>query len=410
MSFCAWTAARALLPMGSAVAAALLLLLLTGPAARAIAAEANVLGVRLGQNGPVTRVVVETSAPVPAEAFILSGPDRVVIDLPSRAGWAGRGAPAGGGLGLVTGYHVGAVNQGHVRVTIDVSGPAVIRKSFAVPPNGNAPDRFVVDIESASASADPPAAAVPTSTTRGTHTTKVGVPPPPRRPDIRRVIVIDPGHGGQDPGTIGTGGTYEKTVTLAMAREAKRTLEASGRYRVVLTRDSDIFIPLRDRVAKARAAGAELFISLHADSIRDHHHRGASVYTLSEVASDKEAEALATKENKSDLIAGIDLSNENREVTTILIDLAQRETMNYSVRFAASLVEELDRAGKVNVNPHRFAGFAVLKAPDIPSVLIEMGYLSNPQDEKALKDPRQRRHLLEAILRAADRFFAEKKS
>jgi len=407
---CAWgaIAVRALPRVVLATAAALLLLLI-GPAAPAVAAQADILGVRLGQNGPVTRVVLETSAPVVAEVSTLSGPNRVVVDLPSR-GWAGRGAPTGAGLGLVTGYHVGAVNRGHVRVTIDVSAPAVVRKSFAVPPNGNAPDRFVVDIESASASANPPAAVAGPAPARGARATKAGVPPPPRRPDIRRVVVIDPGHGGQDPGTIGADGTYEKTVTLATARELKRVLEASGRYRVVLTRDSDIFIPLRDRVAKARAAGAELFISLHADSIRDHRHRGASVYTLSEVASDKEAEALATKENKSDLIAGVDLSNENREVTNILIDLAQRETMNYSVRFAASLVEELDRAGKVNVNPHRFAGFAVLKAPDIPSVLIEMGYLSNSQDEKALKDPRQRRHLAEAILRAADRFFAEKKS
>jgi N-acetylmuramoyl-L-alanine amidase len=131
---------------------------------------------------------------------------------------------------------------------------------------------------------------------------------------------------------------------------------------------------------------------------------------LSEVASDKEAEALATKENKADLIAGIDLSNENRDVANILIDLAQRETMNYSVRFAATLVDEIDRAAKVNVNPHRFAGFAVLKAPDVPSVLIEMGYLSNRQDERMLKDSHQRRRFAEAIRRAADHFFAEKKS
>jgi N-acetylmuramoyl-L-alanine amidase len=195
-----------------------------------------------------------------------------------------------------------------------------------------------------------------------------------------------------------------------MARELKRVLEGSGRYRVVLTRDGDTFLRLRDRVALARAAGAELFISLHADSIGDHRHRGASVYTLSEVASDKEAEALATKENKADLIAGIDLSHENRDVANILIDLAQRETMNYSARLAVALVKEIDRAGRVNINPHRFAGFAVLKAPDVPSVLIEMGYLSNRQDERMLRDPRQRKHLADAIRRAVDHFFAEKRS
>ena len=403
-----------------------LLLLLAGmlmvlpvgwPSSRAAADQAvGILGVRLGQNGPVTRFVMETSATVDgAEVFTLSGPDRVIIDVPST-GWAGRTAPSGTGMGIVTGYRVGSPEQGKVRVTLTLSAPVDIKKSFSVPPDGTAPNRFVVDIERAATGAAAPSSStvVAMQTPTGnatTATTKVGiVPPPPKRPDVRRVVAVDAGHGGPDPGTTGAGGTYEKFVTLAMARELKGVMEASGRYRVVLTRDDDTFIRLRDRVGKARAAGAELFISLHADSIGDHNHRGASVYTLSEVSSDKEAEALAAKENKSDLIAGIDLSSENPEVTSILIDLAQRETMNYSARFAVNLVEELDRAAKININPHRFAGFAVLKAPDVPSVLIEMGYLSNPQDEKALKDPRQRRGLADAILHAADRFFAEKRS
>jgi N-acetylmuramoyl-L-alanine amidase len=386
--------------------AAFLIGLIAHPAGSA-AQLASVTGVRLGQNGPVTRVVVETSAAATGKAFTLTGPDRVVIDLPA-SGWAGRGSPTGRGIGLAAAYHVAPAGSGHVRVTIDLAAPAVIRKSFSVPPNGSAPDRFVVDIEAAASQTVAAAQVSPKST--GRVPTKVGIPVPPKRPDVRRVVVIDAGHGGQDPGTIGASGTYEKTVTLEMAREVKKVMEASGRYRVVLTRADDTFIRLRDRVALARAAGAELFISLHADSIGDHRHRGASVYTLSEVASDKEAEALATKENKADLIAGIDLSNENRDVANILIDLAQRETMNYSARFAATLVHEIDRAAKINVNPHRFAGFAVLKAPDVPSVLIEMGYLSNRQDERMLRDSHQRKRFAEAIRRAADRFFAEKKS
>jgi N-acetylmuramoyl-L-alanine amidase len=376
----------------------------------------GILGVRLGQNGSVTRFVIETSASVDgAQVFTLSGPDRLIIDLPST-GWAGRAAPSGAGMGIVTGYRVGSPEQGKVRVTLNLSAPVEIKKSFSVPPDGNSPNRFVVDIERAASAAATPSAptvvAIQTPTGgAATAATKVGiVPPPPKRPEVRRVVEVDAGHGGPAPGTTGAGGTYEKAVTLAMARELKGVMEASGRYRVVLTRDDDTFIRLRDRVAKARAAGAELFISLHADSIGDRNHRGASVYTLSEVSSDKEAEALAAKENKADVIAGVDLSNENPEVTNILIDLAQRETMNYSARFAVNLVEELDRAAKININPHRFAGFAVLKAPDVPSVLIEMGYLSNPLDEKALKDPRQRRGLADAILHAADRFFAEKRS
>jgi N-acetylmuramoyl-L-alanine amidase len=360
----------------------------------------------------VTRFVIETSAAVDgAEVFTLSGPDRVIIDVPST-GWAARTAPSGTGTGIVTGYRVGSPERGKVRITLNLSAPVDIKKSFSVPPDGNAPNRFVVDIERAATPSLSAVVAIQTPPgNTASATTKVGVvPPPPKRPDVRRVVAVDAGHGGPDPGTTGAGGTYEKVVTLAMARELKAVMEASGRYRVVLTRDDDTFIRLRDRVGKARAAGAELFISLHADSIGDHNHRGASVYTLSEVSSDKEAEALAAKENKSDVIAGVDLSNENPEVTNILIDLAQRETMNYSARFAVNLVEELERAAKININPHRFAGFAVLKAPDVPSVLIEMGYLSNPQDEKALKDPRQRRGLANAILHAADRFFAERRS
>jgi N-acetylmuramoyl-L-alanine amidase len=373
----------------------------------------GILGARLGQNGPVTRFVMETTAPVnKAQVAVLTGPDRVVINLPS-SGWAGRGAPSGSGLGFVTGYRVGSPDHGQVRIVLNLSGPGVVKKSFAIPTDGNAPNRFVVDVEQAAADAAPAiVAAIQAPTASAAGATKVGIAPPlpPKRPDVRRVIVIDPGHGGADPGTISTTGTYEKVVTLAAGLELKKVLEASGHYRVVMTRDDDTFIPLRERVAKARAAGAELFISLHADSISDHSHRGASIYTLSEVASDKEAEALAAKENKSDLLAGMDLSNENPEVTSILIDLAQRETMNYSAQFAVNLVTELDRAARININPHRFAGFAVLKAPDIPSVLIEMGYLSNSQDEKALKDPRQRQALAEAILRAADHFFSGRKS
>ena len=381
------------------------------PAPTAAQQAVGILGVRLGQNGPVTRLVIETSAPVQgAEISAQTAPDQVTVDLPS-SGWSGRSAPTGAGLGLVTGYKVNGPDKGRVRVVLSLSAPAAVKKSFTVPPDGSSPHRFVVDIERASADTGALAVAIaqPPKTAAAVGATKVGIAPlPPKRPDVRRIVVIDAGHGGADPGTIGASGTYEKSVTLAAAREVKSVFEASSRYKVVLTRDDDFFIPLRERVAKARAAGAELFISLHADSMSDHSHRGASVYTLSEVASDKEADALAAKENKADLIAGIDLSNENPDVMNILIDLAQRETMNYSARFAANLVNELDRAAKVNINPHRFAGFAVLKAPDVPSVLIEMGYLSNPQDEKALKDPRQRRGLAVAILRAADRFFSEK--
>ncbi|MBI3445505.1 MAG: N-acetylmuramoyl-L-alanine amidase [Magnetospirillum sp.] len=219
------------------------------------------------------------------------------------------------------------------------------------------------------------------------------------------VIVIDPGHGGVDPGATGVSGIYEKHITLAMARELKAMLEKNGRYRVHLTRDRDVFIRLRERVAIARAQGADLFISLHADAVQSPNIRGLSVYTLSRNASDAEAQALAEKENKADLIAGIDLTHESADVAGILIDLAQRETMNRSAGFATELVDEVGQEMDVLDNTHRFAGFAVLKAPDVPAVLVEMGYLSNEAEEKMLRQPQYRARLAKTIAKAVERFF-----
>jgi N-acetylmuramoyl-L-alanine amidase len=230
--------------------------------------------------------------------------------------------------------------------------------------------------------------------------------PAARSPEPVHVVALDAGHGGVDPGTIGIGGIFEKNITLPTAFELRRQLEAGGHYKVVLTRNEDIFVPLRERVAIARAAGAELFISIHADSIRDKNQRGASIYTLSETASDSEAAALAAKENRADIIAGVNLAHENKEVTSILIDLAQRESMNRSATLASLLVDDLGRQiHLIPVKPHRFAGFAVLKAPDIPSVLIELGYLSNAGDEALLTQPRQRAQVAAAIRHAIDRYF-----
>ncbi len=225
--------------------------------------------------------------------------------------------------------------------------------------------------------------------------------------DTRQVVVIDPGHGGVDPGAIGVSGIYEKYITYSMAKELQQQLEKTGHYRVHLTRDRDVFIPLRERTTIARSLNADLFISLHADVVKDPDIRGLSVYTLSQNASDAEAQALADKENKADLIAGIDLSRESTDVTNILIDLAQRETMNRSAGFAGSIVDELGRDTALLSNTHRFAGFAVLKSPDVPAVLIEMGYLSNTIDEKNLRQPEYRAKLAHAISRAVERYFLQ---
>ncbi|HRQ82044.1 MAG TPA: N-acetylmuramoyl-L-alanine amidase, partial [Azospirillaceae bacterium] len=223
------------------------------------------------------------------------------------------------------------------------------------------------------------------------------------------VVVIDPGHGGADPGAIGVGGVYEKDITLAAARELRRQLQAAGRYQVKLTRDSDVFIRLRDRVAIGREAGADLFISLHADALGSEQVRGLSIYTLSTKASDREAEMLAAKENRADAIVGMDLSAENQLVASILIDLAQRDTMNQSKRFASQALTHLSKDVRLLASkPQREAGFAVLTAPDVPSVLVEMGYLSNPTDAKLLNTADHREKLARDLVRAIDSYFAKR--
>lgn len=220
------------------------------------------------------------------------------------------------------------------------------------------------------------------------------------------LVVIDPGHGGVDPGAIGTNGIFEKHITLETAKQLKAALEATGRYRVALTRDRDIYLKLSQRVAIARKKGADLFVSIHADTIDRHNVRGASVYTLSEKASDKQTERLAASENKADLIGGVDLSTEDKQVTSILVDLTMRDTMNQSKFFANTVVKELQSDGvRTLERTHRYAGFAVLKAPDIPSMLIELGFLSNSQEASLLMQRSYRAKIVKALVSGIDAYF-----
>ncbi|HWU00996.1 MAG TPA: N-acetylmuramoyl-L-alanine amidase [Terriglobales bacterium] len=228
-----------------------------------------------------------------------------------------------------------------------------------------------------------------------------------KTPVEKPMIVIDAGHGGVDPGALGDG-VMEKNITLAVALALKKELLSTGHYRVKLTRETDVYIPLRDRFKVARDNGADLFISLHADSHNDPFMRGASVYTLSETASDAEAADLANQENKSDIIAGVDLSKQSGMVTDILIDLAQRDTINQSNTFAVDLVSELKSDTLMLEHSHRSAGFAVLKAPDVPSVLIEMGYISSNKDQALLTDKPHQARLAKSIRRAIDDYFANR--
>ena len=217
--------------------------------------------------------------------------------------------------------------------------------------------------------------------------------------------MIDPGHGGQDPGAIGVAGTREKFVALDTALAIAAQLESSGRYRVLMTRYSDEYITLKDRVVLAQTGRADLFVSVHADANHDPHIHGASVYTLSERASDKEAAALAARENSSDRIAGIDLSEHEPIVNEILYDLTRRETNNLSLRFAQALVAELGRDIALMDNTHRSAGFVVLKAPDIPSALVELGCLSNAREERKLGQAGYQMRLADSVARSIDNYF-----
>jgi N-acetylmuramoyl-L-alanine amidase len=257
--------------------------------------------------------------------------------------------------------------------------------------------------------------APPNITVPETRKQVLTAPPPQQNSDMlgdnsvvrKPLIIIDPGHGGVDPGAHGINDTNEKNVTLALAKKLKATLESTGHYRVALTRDKDIFIKLRDRVTFARDREADLFISLHADSVGERSNvSGVSIYTLSEKASDAQTAKLAEQENKVDLIAGIDLSAEDQDVANILVDLAMRDTMNQSNFFANKVVEKL-KANSVRLldRPHRSAGFAVLKAPDIPSVLVETGFMSNQKEVTLLNSDSHREKLAKAITSAVETYF-----
>lgn len=365
------------------------------------AAKPTVTAVRIGEYPSKTRFVIELSERVTFRAFTLAKPYRVVVDLP-EVDWRLPDNVVRKG-GLITDFRYGRFSEDASRVVLEVAAPAEVAKSFRLEPRDGQGYRLVIDIkrigEVEFRSRKRPSSVASVA--------PAGLSAKPAKPaGARKLIAIDPGHGGVDPGATGISGVREKVLMLAQALELKRRLEATGRFRVVLTRSRDVFVRLRKRIAIARRAGADLFISLHADSIASPRVRGGSIYTLSERASDKEAAALAAKENKADMIAGVDLAVQNREVANILIHLAQRNSKNESAKFAKILTKELRAEMKLLGRTHRFAGFAVLKAPDIPSVLVELGYLSNPVDERNLRLTQHRTKVAKAFVRAIKRYFA----
>ena len=370
----------------------------------------RITGIRIGQHKGFTRVVIESDREMPYSVFSLAGPDRLVIDLPEFDSAAPQAQQGGG---LVAGLRYGLFRTGVGRIVIDTTGPVKAARDFHLPGNGGKPHRIVLDLQavpgggfqSGKIQSDGWAAYV--SGLRSDDRT-IPAPPPPRTADYKPLVVLDPGHGGPDPGAISRTGAPEKILTLAIARLVRDRLQATGRYRALLTRDRDIYIPLRDRYRMAEEAGADLFISLHADKIGRSNVRGASVYTLSDKASDKEAAMLAAKENRSDLIAGMDLTTYEDVVAIVLLDFEQRATMEQSHVFAESLVDTFEKRGITLLrNPHRFAGFAVLKSPAVPSVLVEMGYLSNRADERLLRSKSHQQKIAAAIAETVKTYLSE---
>ncbi len=377
-------------------------------AAPASLAKPSVTAARVGPHPDMTRFVLELSQAPAFEIFTLQDPYRVVIDLP-EVDWRipPEGVPRG--KGVIEDLRFGLFQPGRSRVVLDVKTPVKLRKVQILRPDGKyATHRLVIDLQTVSRSA------FRTKNSRKIVSRAplpaiqaVAGPSAPGKPpsDRRPTVVIDAGHGGVDPGATGVSGVAEKDLVLQYARELRRQLLAGGRYRVVMTRDSDVVLPLRRRVARGEEAGGDLFISLHANINKSRRVRGASVYTLSETASDAEAEALAAKENKADVLSGVNLDGQSPDVSMILIDLAQRETMNLSKNFANTMVGELGKSTRVLNNTHRYAGFAVLKSPTVPSVLVEVGYMSNRKEEKLLRSRAHRKKISSAIVRAIDNYF-----
>ncbi len=371
------------------------------------AQAAQVSSLRIGQGIGNVRIVFDADSKFNYNVFLLNEPRRLVVDTQNVKinNKVSKGIEANN---FVSQVRLGA----NGRVVFDLQKPAVIKKVFMLPPQSNFSWRFVIDLEVASEREFASKVGQGNAFSSDTYQTASSSSSSSSSMDMakqkkksQKIVVLDPGHGGVDPGAIGVSGVYEKNITLAMAKELKAEIEDRYGYKVYLTRSRDIFIPLRDRVKIARRYEADLFLSIHADSAYNRKAQGLSVYTLSETASDKEAAALAEKENKADIVAGLNFAEHSKEVSDILLNLAQRETMNRSAEFATFMVQEMRKSTHTLDNTHRFAGFAVLKAPDVPSVLMELGYLSNKTEEKQLKQKSYRKKLAVSAARAINKYF-----
>jgi N-acetylmuramoyl-L-alanine amidase len=374
--------------------------------------------VRLAGDSKQTRFVLDLDKAIQFSAFALADPYRVVVDMPQVSFQLAAGVGTAG-RGLVKAFRYGLVMPGGSRIVFDLTGPAKIANSYLLDAANGQPPRLVLELEEVDRTTFVQSLAVESrpelrpaiadAADIAAAAEAAAAPKPAAPADLRPVVVIDPGHGGIDNGTQASGES-EKNLVLGFGLALRDRIEKSGKYRVVMTRTDDTFIPLADRVQIARNQAAALFVSIHADALPHHEGdaQGATIYTLSDRASDAEAERLAEAENKADAIGGVNLTEEPTEVADILIDLAQRETRTFSNRFARLLMGEMKNTVRMHKHPLKSAGFKVLKAPDVPSVLIELGYVSNKGDLEHLVSENWRSRTVGSMAQAIDTFFAKR--
>src|SRR5580704_14937822 len=346
----------------------------------------DVRAIRLWAGPDSTRVVLDLSGSAQHSLQVLKNPDRVVLDVTgARLAGGARSAPAG--AGAVKQVRMARQPSGGLRIVLDLARP-IQAKSFLAVPNDRYGYRLVIDL----------------GLSPGVETpVKVAHAPPDAR-DL--IIAVDAGHGGEDPGAIGKNGTREKDVVLAIARELALKINAEPGMKAVLTRNGDYFVPLRDRMRRARAQQADLFVSIHADSIRDRRVDGSSVYILSQRgATDEASRWLAERENASDLIGGVSLDDKDDVLASVLLDLSQSASLSASQVAAERVLHQLNRVGEVRKHEVQQARFMVLKSPDIPSMLVETAYISNPQEEQRLRSPAHQAKLAAAIHRGVHDYF-----
>jgi len=374
---------------------------------------------RLAGDATQTRFILDLDKAVPFRAFALADPYRLVVDLPQLS----FRLPAGTGVtgrGLVKAFRYGLVMPGGSRIVFDLTGPAKVTNSTMLDAANGQPPRLVLELEQTDAASFMKALAAEvqpqlkpaiseSAAAIAAPQVQPAAPAKPAPADPRPVVVIDPGHGGVDNGTR-SGEEAEKNLVLAFGLALRDRLEQSGKYHVVMTRTDDTFIPLDDRVKIGRAQKAALFVSIHADYLPrgEGDAQGATIYTVSDKATDAEAERLAESENRADAIGGVNLTQEPTEVADILIDLAQRETRTFSNRFARLLMGEMKNTTRMHKHPLKSAGFRVLKAPDVPSVLVELGYVSNKSDLDHLVSDSWRSKTVGSMAQAIDTFLAKR--